>query len=802
MRTARFTLARLLTAAACLLALAGPAAAQKPKVKITSAQVGLPPGGPGAERDANGRPVHVARFGSWAPVYVDLEVVEAVTEPAELVVEAPDADEVATTLTIPLPALAAARPGQALRPADLGMMPYTRPAAGTRDIVITVRTTKGVPLAEPVRIPTFRVRDPRTYVVLSLNGPLPGFELPKPAAGVQGEGNAAGPLREGRIDLGTITSVDDLPDQWFGYDTADLVVLNTGSEEFVRRLFGEQASAADKARRAGLLEWVRRGGRIVVPVGLNAGLVAQLPALQELLPATIPVANPGKVENPLVLFWTSREGTPLSGALRVANGVPVATLAPRAGRPGRVMIPPPDRQAESKDRFAVQSPLGLGRVTALAFDLDRPPFTDFDKRAEFYDWVLREGGAARASAGPQGKANPTPEDEDAKAAELRTHTETFDGVPVVSFGWVAVLIVLYILLIGPVEYVFLKRVLGRLELTWVTFPVIVLTVSAAAYFTAYAVKGRDLKVNKVDVVEVDPASGRVFGTSWFTVFSPRAENYTIGLTPAEGWTADPEVPGGTLVGWVGNPRPGGRPGWLRRRYEYHVEPGRVADGLIDVPVQVWATKSFSAAWSGRMDPAAPVVETHLYHPPGDPNAVIGRFTSRMPFEEVRDCVAFYAGQAYPLPLGGTIVRGQEVQLVLDRPIPAGKWVQDNAEGRQKNADAPAAAVGSAVAPVLGILFHEASLRNEETEFPRNASVRRLDQSWRLSPYNRDEVILVGRVLPPPGPAEEVIGGPDSPTRLWLRELPGTRPRTPIPGTARQETFVRVYLPVRPAGSDR
>ena len=104
--------------------------------------------------------------------------------------------------------------------------------------------------------------------------------------------------------------------------------------------------------------------------------------------------------------------------------------------------------------------------------------------------------------------------------------------------------------------------------------------------------------------------------------------------------------------------------------------------------------------------------------------------------------------------------------------------------------------------MLGNLFHEASLRNEETEFPRNASVRRLDQSWRLSPYNRDEVILVGRVLPPPGPAEEVIGGPDSPTRLWLRELPGTRPRTPIPGTARQETFVRVYLPVRPAGSDR
>src|SRR5205814_8375374 len=115
------------------------------------------------------------------------------------------------------------------------------------------------------------------------------------------------------------------------------------------------------------------------------------------------------------------------------------------------------------------------------------------------------------------KNAPTGDDaEDNLAVALRRHVDTFDGVPVISFGWVAVFIVLYILLIGPVEYFFLKKVLGRLELTWVTFPLIVVTVSAAAYFTAYAVKGRDLKVNKVDVVDVDPASGRVYGRCWFT----------------------------------------------------------------------------------------------------------------------------------------------------------------------------------------------------------------------------------------------------------------------------------------------
>jgi hypothetical protein len=100
-------------------------------------------------------------------------------------------------------------------------------------------------------------------------------------------------------------------------------------------------------------------------------------------------------------------------------------------------------------------------------------------------------------------------------------------------------------------------------------------------------------------------------------------------------------------------------------------------------------------------------------------------------------------------------------------------------------------------PLLGVLFHETSLTNAEGVFPRNASLRRLDQSWRLTAENRAEVILVGRAAPPVGPAEETLNGPNAASRLWLRGLPGTdRTPIPIPGTGRQETWVRVYLPVK------
>jgi hypothetical protein len=793
---------RLWTTLAAALVFAASAAAAEPPVKVTAARVGLPPGGKAVERDETGAAAHVAKFAAWAPVYVEFELGATISEPAELVVEAPDPDEITTTLAVPLN-LAGAPVGK-LAGIEVGCVGYVRPA-GVGEVTVYVRTKAGRPLSEPYRVRALRPRDPLTYVVLTLGAPYAGFDLPKPP----GASEQAVELRGGRVELTAITDVAQLPDRWIGYDGADLVVLNTGagSEAFLQKLFGETGGPAEKAKRAALLEWLRRGGRLVVTVGGNAGIVAQLPALREVLPFDVTgTRTPGIVR----LSWPTRAGSQTSTMTKDLGQknqpFPVAALAAKPGRAARVLIPPPDPTAPAKDTIAGQSAFGLGKVTVVGLDLDRAPFTEFTARPEFWDWVLYEGGANRASGEgkPRQPSAALTEDEDDAAVALRTHLDTFDGVPVVSFGWVAVLIVLYLLLIGPVEYYFLKRVLGRLELTWITFPVIVLTVSLAAYYSAYSLKGRDLKVNKVDVVDIDPATGRVYGTTWLAVFSPRIDTYTVGVTPGAGW-GDTEP--GTAVSWVGAPR-GGRASLLRRKYEYHTDADAVADALEGVPVQVWGTKAFGANWSGRFDPAAAtaVAKSDLTHPPGDPTKVIGSFTLNLPAPVLSDCVLFYAGQAYPLP-GGTIRPGEAVRPVWDKTTAAAQWLQkegglDDLLRRAPNYTGPRGASGTAPAafgpvPPYGVLFHEAALGYGEGTVPRNASVRRLDQSWRLTPEHRDEVILVGRTTTPSGtPAEEALSGPGAASRLWLRQLPGTGERTPIPGTGRQETWVRVYLPIR------
>ena len=187
--------------------------------------------------------------------------------------------------------------------------------------------------------------------------------------------------------------------------------------------------------------------------------------------------------------------------------------------------------------------------------------------------------------------------------------------------------------------------------------------------------------------------------------------------------------------------------------------------------------------------------------------------NRLPVPVLSDCVAFYGGQVYPIP-GGTIRSGESIRLVLDKGTPANQWLQKESRLEEvlrrvpTYAERPTAGKAPVIAPEAqvgvddgfpfwGALFHETSLTFAEGVIPRNASLRSLDQSWRLDPANRGEVILVGRVPPQIGRAEDTLSGPSAASRLWLKGIPGSgETRTPIPGTGRQESWVRIHLPVR------
>lgn len=822
--THRMTRGLLLAVLAIGLLFPSAATAQtRERVKITNVRFGLPKGPYGGD---NSRTT-VFKPGQWAPVYVDLECVRDTEEDLHLVVETKDADDVITEGTVTLGPM---NKGDKLNGNELGRLPYLKPGSTYATVTVRIKGAKtGRNYSEAVERTFGSVEGP-AYVVCGIGHNLPGLRL----ASAEGRDDRRDEnlnqntreFRGGWVETAQYIDVGLLPDQWFGYGAVDLMVIGTGANrDFWTTLLAPQ----HEHKRKAIAEWVRRGGRVVFSIGENADVVEALKELRDMLPATIP---PGakRTVSALGYNWSpssSQRGAPGTIAFRDAKSqFGVVPLQPRADRPNRTMVV---EEQTGNAPLVVQGPHGLGRVTVVAFDLDRAPFSEWQNRRDFWETLVNNAGYKLPAVGDKFDRYNNRFDEYTGA--LQGSLDFFEGVPVVSFGWVALFILIYIVLIGPLDYLFLKKVIKRLEWTWVTFPVIVVTVSAGAYFAAYALKGRDLKMNKVDVVDIDLAGKRVDGNTWFTLFSPRIQNYTVGVEPAAPvWASgDPALAAhDTVLSWQSTVERnrysgGGGGGLFSKRYRYQSvtdpnDPNRelYASGLEGVPIQVWTTKAFSAQWTAPIDPNNPPISADLAVSQAHDKALTGTITNHLPVEEFTDAALFWRGKAFdlgtvlptgvPKSISSSVEPGAEPAGVMSN---IRDWITNDAKRygtdpkyvpRPQNQYGPSD-YGTTSKPnfrLWPVLFADLAAANNLDQ-AQNASLRRLDQSWRVGEDRPEQAILVLRIATNETAAEGMAQAPQSPSRLWLGDLPtggGTRPA--LQGTLKQETYVRVFIPVKPA----
>ena len=95
-------------------------------------------------------------------------------------------------------------------------------------------------------------------------------------------------------------------------------------------------------------------------------------------------------------------------------------------------------------------------------------------------------------------------------------------------GGLALLLGLYVLIIGPMNYIIL-RWQKRLHLAWVTIPSITIIFSLAAFGLGYALHGSDLFINKITVLYAEP-NGNAHANSYIGLFSPSRRSYDVQVT--------------------------------------------------------------------------------------------------------------------------------------------------------------------------------------------------------------------------------------------------------------------------------
>jgi len=318
-------------------------------------------------------------------------------------------------------------------------------------------------------------------------------------------------------ELGVLTTPNTAPPAIVAL-TIDSLPERGEALNAIDRLVWQDVDASDlsPAQLGALRGWVAQGGRLVIVGGTGGpGLLSAFP--DELLPY-----RPGAtVDLPASALGALLGELPSTATDLTALGGPAGA--------GRTLAAVGDRVVAAELTF------GNGSVTILGFDPTTTWIADSKADAAIWRRVLpARSGSAVVTSGTDD-------------SQLVNAVSSLSAAALPPIGGLFALLVAYIVLIGPVNYLVLRR-LGRRELAWLTMPALIGVFAVAAYVFGASLRGTDILVNEVALVRGAPGTDAGQGQVYLGVFSPGRGTYQL------------EIPGGALLTAPMSQEMGGMPG--------------------------------------------------------------------------------------------------------------------------------------------------------------------------------------------------------------------------------------------------
>jgi hypothetical protein len=321
--------------------------------------------------------------------------------------------------------------------------------------------------------------------------------------------------------------VDQFPDNPIALEGLNVLYLNS-----------EKAPDLKVNQVAALIGWVRGGGHLIVAAE-QIGDVNGTPWLKQFLPMDLSEMKNLKLDQAVIAWVRSNQTLP-------ADNVETTQPSRRRGRtrsqPGNAFADLgtdstfrdtdiPVASGQTKDGYvlfqsentplAVQAPRGRGKVTLLTFSPEREPFRSWKGRDYF--WAKLSG---------------IPPEIFSSAENRRYGGWSVDGV----FGalidsrqikklpvtWLLLLLVVYLIVIGPFDQWWLKKI-GKQMLTWITFPAYVVLFSLLIYFIGYKLRAGETEWNELHIVDVLPRGDKVDlrGRTYISIYSSANARYPL-----------------------------------------------------------------------------------------------------------------------------------------------------------------------------------------------------------------------------------------------------------------------------------
>jgi hypothetical protein len=304
------------------------------------------------------------------------------------------------------------------------------------------------------------------------------------------------------LDLVTVDDPGRLPEHWPAWSRADIVLASETD-------FGLMSEEQKRAIR----EWVWMGGVLVFAPGSNPAWL-QDPFVQSLAPS-------GRVET-----------APWPAAIELA-------LAPDPGlrNAGYVFEHEGTSLGTDMEGAGWKWKRGRGTVVALAFDVNHPLFVARPDRLDGF--TQRFCIRMMPPAPTRGMFDLT-----RGGWERERFLESIGNglVEYPSTGFLMVLLILYVALVGPLNFLFLRS-RHRSALTVVTVPLLGLVATSALVGIRFVLRDRAGRANRVTVIEQVPGTGRAMVREHIVAITEgsitrRFESGTGRLWPVPDWRND------------------------------------------------------------------------------------------------------------------------------------------------------------------------------------------------------------------------------------------------------------------------
>jgi len=379
---------------------------------------------------------------------------------------------------------------------------------------------------------------------------------------------------------------EQFPDTAIALESLDAIYLNS-----------EKALELKVNQAAALLAWLHEGGHLIIGVEQPSDLNAT-PWLRPLLPCELGGVGSLKSSREIIQ-WLSvgdtqdvdpyrsgqrgnqRNRTAAASRPAVPVAYPAGWLAPDAEfeqvefpvatgtlRDGQTVL------ASQGTPLIISARRGRGQITVLTFSPEREPFRSWKNREWFWAKLLEvpPGWFGPEYLNPYGGMSVD------GVFGAMIDSRQVRKLPV---QWLLLLLVVYLLVIGPVDQYCLKRA-NKQMLTWLTFPVYVALFSLLIYYIGYKLRAGETEWNELHLVDILPhgETAEWRGRTYASVYSPVNARYkVVGEQPQATLR-------GEFMGSYGGGQDASRADVLQR------DKGFAAD----ISVPVWTSQLFVSDW--------------------------------------------------------------------------------------------------------------------------------------------------------------------------------------------------------------